>query len=179
MLQIRRQIRNQHIKISLKIKFYQNRSINKKVIEILKNQLKILKSAILWRHQVLLYWNKMADLNLTSWLILICWLRIWYLIFFIKGLGCDKGELLILLSRCGNPKEEHACMSKERHRNHLNTCLKHLNKFLDRSDDGSCSDLVLLAEDLRMAVRQIGKITGEVTTDHLLDVIFKEFCIGK
>lgn len=80
--------------------------------------------------------------------------------------------------RCGNPSQEHPCMSQERHRNHLNTCLMFLDQFLNRSCKPNV-DLVLLAEDLRMAMRQIGKITGEVSTEDLLDVIFKDFCIGK
>lgn len=37
----------------------------------------------------------------------------------------------------------------------------------------------LLAEDLRQAQKALGEITGEVTTDDLLDRIFREFCIGK
>ncbi|NEX17272.1 MAG: tRNA uridine-5-carboxymethylaminomethyl(34) synthesis GTPase MnmE [Halochromatium sp.] len=37
----------------------------------------------------------------------------------------------------------------------------------------------LVAEDLRMAQRLLGEITGEVTSDDLLGRIFSEFCIGK
>lgn len=37
----------------------------------------------------------------------------------------------------------------------------------------------LLAEDLRLSVREIGRITGRVDVEDLLDVIFKDFCIGK
>ena len=37
----------------------------------------------------------------------------------------------------------------------------------------------LLAEDLRLAQRYLGEITGEVTTEDLLGRIFSEFCIGK
>lgn len=40
-------------------------------------------------------------------------------------------------------------------------------------------DLALLAQSLRSAVRSIGKITGEVGTEEILDVIFRDFCIGK
>jgi tRNA modification GTPase len=35
------------------------------------------------------------------------------------------------------------------------------------------------AEDLRMAARAVGRITGRVEIDELLDVVFREFCIGK
>jgi tRNA modification GTPase len=37
----------------------------------------------------------------------------------------------------------------------------------------------LLAEDLRLAARAIGAITGRVDVDDWLDLIFREFCIGK
>ena len=35
------------------------------------------------------------------------------------------------------------------------------------------------AEDLRLAIREIGKINGKVEVDDILDVIFSGFCIGK
>ena len=40
-------------------------------------------------------------------------------------------------------------------------------------------DDVLAAEELRAAVRAIGQITGRVDVEELLDVIFRDFCIGK
>ena len=39
--------------------------------------------------------------------------------------------------------------------------------------------LELKAEDLRLAMRALGRITGRVDVEDILDVIFKEFCIGK
>jgi len=37
----------------------------------------------------------------------------------------------------------------------------------------------LRAEDLRLAWRSLGRITGTVDVEDLLDVIFADFCIGK
>jgi len=37
----------------------------------------------------------------------------------------------------------------------------------------------LMAEDMRMAARHIGRLTGHVDVEDLLDVIFADFCIGK
>ena len=37
----------------------------------------------------------------------------------------------------------------------------------------------LMAEDLRLAVRALGRITGRIGVEDILDVIFAEFCIGK
>lgn len=35
------------------------------------------------------------------------------------------------------------------------------------------------AEQLRRAIRALGRITGHVDVEALLDVIFRDFCIGK
>ena len=37
----------------------------------------------------------------------------------------------------------------------------------------------LAAEDLRIGVRSLGRITGCVDIEDILDVVFAEFCIGK
>jgi tRNA modification GTPase len=37
----------------------------------------------------------------------------------------------------------------------------------------------LRAEDLRLALRSLGHITGTVDVEDLLDVIFRDFCLGK
>ena len=41
------------------------------------------------------------------------------------------------------------------------------------------SEAELYAEDLRLAVRALGRITGRVDVEDLLDAIFRDFCIGK
>jgi tRNA modification GTPase len=37
----------------------------------------------------------------------------------------------------------------------------------------------LLAQDIREVIHCLGEITGEITTDEILENIFKNFCIGK
>jgi tRNA modification GTPase len=37
----------------------------------------------------------------------------------------------------------------------------------------------LAAEELREAAATLGEIVGEATVDHILDVIFSRFCVGK
>lgn len=44
---------------------------------------------------------------------------------------------------------------------------------------GAATEPELLAEDARLAMRAIGRITGKVDVEDLLDVIFRDFCIGK
>ncbi|KAJ2601494.1 mitochondrial splicing system protein [Coemansia sp. RSA 1721] len=67
-------------------------------------------------------------------------------------------------------------LTKARHREHLKRCLHHLDTF-DRIGD---EDLVVLAaEELRAASDALGKITGNVGIEDILDALFSEFCIGK
>ena len=64
-------------------------------------------------------------------------------------------------------------LTRERHRHQLQNCLESLKRALK-------ADLPeLLAEDVRLAVRSLGRITGRVDVEDLLDLIFSEFCIGK
>lgn len=63
---------------------------------------------------------------------------------------------------------------------HLNALTQAKAALLDvRSGllDGTPSDLV--AQDLRHAISSIGSITGTITTDETLGIIFSKFCIGK
>ncbi|MBQ6958019.1 MAG: tRNA uridine-5-carboxymethylaminomethyl(34) synthesis GTPase MnmE [Bacteroidales bacterium] len=51
---------------------------------------------------------------------------------------------------------------------------------LDRVQDGlGLTPTDLLAQDLREALRHLGSITGEISTDEILGNIFRNFCIGK
>ncbi len=52
-----------------------------------------------------------------------------------------------------------------------------LNKVLEGLDAQVTNDF--LAMDIRHALQSLGEITGEITTDDLLDNIFSKFCIGK
>jgi len=68
---------------------------------------------------------------------------------------------------------ESPALTRERHRLALNECLECLGRAL------AAPAAELLAEDLRLAVRAIGRITGRVDVEDLLDIVFREFCIGK
>jgi tRNA modification GTPase len=37
----------------------------------------------------------------------------------------------------------------------------------------------MATEELRAAIDSIGRITGKVDVEDILDVLFREFCIGK
>nr|QJR98209.1 tRNA modification GTPase MnmE [uncultured Alphaproteobacteria bacterium] len=66
-----------------------------------------------------------------------------------------------------------ALITRQRYREILNAVFKDLSSFnLDKS-------IELAAEDIRLAARNIGKITGRIEIDEILDKIFGSFCIGK
>ena len=51
--------------------------------------------------------------------------------------------------------------------------------FSDHSFVEAENDIVLAAEELRYAAQSIGRITGRIDVEDILDVIFRDFCIGK
>ena len=75
------------------------------------------------------------------------------------------------------PRAEGLFMARRRHLAALDDALAALDAAKRGGDEGAGSELV--AEDLRLAQRALGEITGELTTDDLLGRIFASFCIGK
>lgn len=65
--------------------------------------------------------------------------------------------------------------NRQRHRTLLLACLDHMTLAIERND----MPLELRAEELRTASDALGRLTGRVDAESLLDVIFSEFCIGK
>lgn len=70
---------------------------------------------------------------------------------------------------------ENTLLTRERHRLELIACATRLKSALELD----MSDTVFKAEELRLAGEHIGRITGRVDVEDLLDVIFSEFCVGK
>lgn len=66
-------------------------------------------------------------------------------------------------------------LTRQRHRQAVGEAAECLLRALSAADVG----LELAAEDLRMAQRALGRITGAVDVEQLLDVVFADFCIGK
>ena len=67
-------------------------------------------------------------------------------------------------------------ITRERHRQHLEQCLHHLNNFNQKKE---IEDFDKAAEDLRLATRHLGMIVGKVDVEEILGSIFNDFCIGK
>ncbi|XP_050538936.1 tRNA modification GTPase GTPBP3, mitochondrial [Daktulosphaira vitifoliae] len=78
---------------------------------------------------------------------------------------------------CGNPNFEQPRCSQIRHRYCLETSLFNIKKYLEVSRIDMNVDVA--ADYLRRATHYIGKITGHVSTEEMLDTIFSKFCIGK
>ena len=84
-----------------------------------------------------------------------------------------------LLARAGwQASPEGTFIARTRHVQALQRTQSHLS---DAAAQLASADpaLDLLAEDLRLAQRALGQITGEFTADDLLGEIFSRFCIGK
>jgi tRNA modification GTPase len=91
----------------------------------------------------------------------------------LTGEGID-----VLLSALGERvaqtyRVEAPVLTRVRHRQALEEAVLSLRRALGASLPE------LRAEDLRLALRSLGRITGTVDVEDLLDVIFRDFCIGK
>jgi len=83
----------------------------------------------------------------------------------------------LFISKQSLDSREFVAISHVRHRDILHST----NSTLQRFVDGLCShcNLELLSIDLRDALAAVGSVTGHVSNDDVLDVIFSSFCIGK
>jgi tRNA modification GTPase len=70
---------------------------------------------------------------------------------------------------------EAVLITRERHRRLLSSCHQALERALAESPDRED----IIAEELRLAARDLGRLTGRVDVENILDVIFRDFCIGK
>ncbi len=94
-----------------------------------------------------------------------------------SGEGCDA--LLAKLTKYAEgflAGAESALVTRIRHRKALEETLAALRRSLGRNLAGHED---LLAEELRTAARTLGRLTGRVDVEDILDVIFRDFCIGK
>ena len=71
---------------------------------------------------------------------------------------------------------EDTLITRERHRQHLEQCIFHLDEFSKKEKD---SDFDKATEDIRLATRHLGMLVGKVDVEEILGSIFNDFCIGK
>jgi tRNA modification GTPase len=94
----------------------------------------------------------------------------------LTGQGVDAFQTILtetLGQRFG--LAEQPALTRARHRAALEEALS----YLQRADAARHRALELAAEDLRLASRALGRITGRVDIEALLDIVFADFCIGK
>lgn len=92
--------------------------------------------------------------------------------------GAGIGELVAAIAQVAASDfegGESTVITRTRHRRALQDCREHLAA----AEAAWGGEVELVAEDLRLAARALGRVTGRVDVEDLLDVIFADFCIGK
>jgi tRNA modification GTPase len=95
----------------------------------------------------------------------------------LTGLGMDA----LVAALAGHAAQvfsagEPALVTRQRHRDTLREAADALGRALAL---GAGASEELVAEELRLAARALGRLTGRVDVEDILDVIFRDFCIGK
>jgi len=93
------------------------------------------------------------------------------------GAGMDT-LISALTAYAGNyfAATESSIITRTRHRRALEETVGALDRALAQGTGGSEE---LIAEELRSAGTTLGRLTGRVDVEDILDVIFRDFCIGK
>jgi tRNA modification GTPase len=88
-----------------------------------------------------------------------------------EGVAALVGRLTAFVAESG--ATELALVTRVRHVEALTDCSRALGRALE------CKSAELVAEELRAATQALGRLTGRVDVEQVLDTIFAEFCIGK
>ena len=85
-------------------------------------------------------------------------------------------ELITVLAQfaAAHFADESSLISRARHRELLRETADALGRAVDLPEQSE-----LIAEDLRVAAHRLGQLLGRVDVEDVLDVIFRDFCIGK
>ena len=92
------------------------------------------------------------------------------------GTGVDELVNALLRFAEGFFTAEPALVTRERQRAHLRETALSLQAARDAARDGREE---IMAEHLRLGARALGKLLGRVAVEDVLDVIFRDYCIGK
>ena len=93
-----------------------------------------------------------------------------------SGLGLDSlCSAIETMAREAGSRAGEATPVRQRQTDELRLCAGHLGVALASVTCG----LELRAEELRLAGDALGRLTGRIDVEDLLDVIFSEFCVGK
>jgi len=100
-------------------------------------------------------------------------------LFVSAKTGAGVDDLVARLGQLAAAKtgnSERSWLTRARHREALTDCVGHLQAFVSARETVG---IELSAEELRLGARALGRITGRVDVDDLLDIVFADFCIGK
>lgn len=91
--------------------------------------------------------------------------------------GAGMDELIAMLAReASTLAGEPALVTHERQRHALREAVERLEGALRIAAPGQEE---LFAEELRLAARALGRVTGAVGVEDVLDAVFRNFCVGK
>lgn len=94
------------------------------------------------------------------------------------GAGLEAFERrLVQIVRERLEADEAPLVTRARHRELVEEALAAVERGLEGARIGIGAELV--SEDLRLAARSLGRITGSIDAEDLLDRIFSQFCVGK
>jgi tRNA modification GTPase len=104
---------------------------------------------------------------------------------FIYSISATSGDgvdnlvaALAAFARENLSAAESGIVTRARHRQALEKTVSAIDHALGQAADANGRE-ELIAEDLRAAATSLGRLTGRVDVEDILDVIFRDFCIGK
>jgi len=97
-----------------------------------------------------------------------------------EGIGLEKLKEEITKTvkdalSTGSGGHDLPALTRQRHRDHLVESLEALHRF----KECPVEHVEILAEELRLAGKAIARITGKMDVEQILDIVFRDFCIGK
>jgi tRNA modification GTPase len=98
--------------------------------------------------------------------------------FISSTTGMGVEDLVIAIARFAERffTQEATLVTRERQRSHLREAVLALQGAGEAAQEGREE---IVAEQLRLATRALGRLLGRVDVEDVLDVIFRDFCIGK
>jgi tRNA modification GTPase len=96
--------------------------------------------------------------------------------------GAGVGALLDALGKFAEQffgSTESALITRSRQRANVVELSTMLGRIIGQPVAYNTDHIDVLAEELRLAGRAIGRLTGRIDVEDVLDVIFRDFCIGK
>lgn len=88
--------------------------------------------------------------------------------------GLENSVLQMIQGSNSLQVKRSAVITRTRHRDLVESAVQSLNLAI-----ASKHDIVLKCEETRQAAVELGRITGEIDVEEILDTLFSDFCIGK